>query len=276
MDYQDLKQMLDGYANRQLAQRTSWYSSVAQAYDQARPRYPTSLIQQVVEITQLCNTSIILEVGCGPATATVSFATLGSSMVCLEPNPDFAYLAQQKCRSYANVTVHNTSFEEWSLARGQFDAVLAATSFHWIPADIAYAKASQALKDNGYLILLWNKELQPSYEIHQQLAEVYKPYASSLARYEDTTTQEKVLQGLGNIMVEFGHFQTVASGHVTSKVTYTTSDHLKLLTSYSPYIELEPSVRQGLFNDLKHLIDQEFGGQLELSYISAFHIGQKG
>ena len=275
MDYQDLKHMLDGYANRQLPQRKSWYSTVAQAYDQARPHYPKSLIQQVAEITQLCSTSTILEVGCGPATATVSFASLGSSMVCLEPNLEFTRLAQQNCQSYPNVTIYNTSFEEWPLSAGQFDAVLAATSFHWIPADIAYAKAAQALKDNGYLILLWNKELQPTYAVYQQLAKVYKPYAPSLARYEDNPTQEKILQGLGNIMVESGHFRTMTSGHISSEVTYTTSDYLTLLTSYSPYIELESSIRQALFDNLQRLIDQEFGGQLKLSYLSAFHIGQK-
>ncbi len=275
MDYQDLKHMLDGYANRQLPQRKSWYSTVAQAYDQARPHYPASLIQSVAEITQLCSTSTMLEVGCGPATATVSFASLGSSMVCLEPNPEFTRLAQQNCQSYPNVAIYNTSFEEWPLAAGQFDAVLAATSFHWIPADIAYAKAAKALKDNGYLILLWNKELQPTYEIYQQLARVYQLHAPTLARYEDSLAQEKILQGLGNIMVESGYFQTMASGHVSSEVTYTTSDYLALLTSYSPYIELESCTRRALFNDLQRLIDQQFGGQLQLSYLSAFHIGQK-
>lgn len=66
-------------------------------------------------------------------------------MLCLEPNPDFYVLAQENCREYAKVETHNTAFEEWILAEIKFDAVLAASSFHWLPSKIAYPKASQAL-----------------------------------------------------------------------------------------------------------------------------------
>ncbi len=51
-------------------------------------------------------------------------------MVCLEPNTDFCQLAQKSCSQYQNVETQNTSFEEWMLETNQFDAVLAATSFH--------------------------------------------------------------------------------------------------------------------------------------------------
>jgi SAM-dependent methyltransferase len=82
-------------------------------------------------------------------------------MVCLEPNPDFWAMARMNCQPYPAVQVINRSFEEWDLEPEAFDAVLAASSMHWIPAEIGYAKASDALKEDGYLILLWNKEPQP-------------------------------------------------------------------------------------------------------------------
>ncbi|MBE9065875.1 class I SAM-dependent methyltransferase [Leptolyngbya cf. ectocarpi LEGE 11479] len=275
MDYHQLKQAIDGYASRELTQRKVWYSSAADAYNQVRPSYPTALVARVMEVAQLSTSSSILEVGCGPGTATVSFAPLVSSMVCVEPNSDFTRLAQQNCQAYPSVTVHNTSFEEWPVATARFDAVLAATSFHWIPAAVSYPKAAQALKDQGRLILLWNNELRPSYEIYQRFAPIYQRHAPSLARYEDKRTQEKILQNLGDIMVESGHFSNMVSGHMTSNVTYTSLEYLSLLTTYSPYLELESPVRQALLADLKTLIDQEFAGKLELSYISAFHIAQK-
>ena len=276
MDSQDLRQTIANYANRQLEQRKVWYSRAANAYNQARPSYPPSLVTQVINIAQLPTNSAILEVGCGPGTATVSFAPLVGSMVCVEPNPDFIQLARQNCQPYPSVTLLNTSFEEWPLAEAKFDAVLAATSFHWIPAAVGYPKAAQALKDNGRLILLWNKELQPIYEVYQRLTEVYQHYAPSLdRRYEDQPTREKILQGLGSMMLESGHFQNMVSGHVCTEVSYTTAQYLTLLTTYSPYIELEAQARQGLFDGLKTLIDEELDGKLQLSYMSAFHVAQK-
>jgi SAM-dependent methyltransferase len=176
----DLKQTIISYSSRDLEQRKNWYSPAAEAYNKARPRYPDALIQQVVEVAQLGADSNILEVGCGPATATVAFAPLGCSMVCLEPNPDFFRLAQQNCQAYPQVEIQNTSFEEWTPAVEKFDAVLAASSFHWISPEVGYPKAAHALKENGSLILLWNKELQPSYEVYQSLSKIYRQYAPQL------------------------------------------------------------------------------------------------
>ncbi|MEO0394538.1 MAG: class I SAM-dependent methyltransferase [Cyanobacteria bacterium P01_A01_bin.137] len=275
MDSQELKQMIAAYANRQLEQRKTWYSKAAHAYNQARPSYPPSLVEQVIDLAQLSDKSAILEIGCGPGTATISFAPLGCSMVCIEPNPEFTHLAKQNCQTYPNVTILNSAFEEWPLVERQFDAVLAATSFHWIPAEVGYPKVAQALKENGRLILLWNNELQPSYEVYQRFAEIYQRHAPSLDRYEDNPTREKILQNLGSMVVESGYFRDMVSGHVVNKVSYTTLEYLTLLTTYSPYLELEAQTRQDLFDELQTLIDQEFDGTLDLSFLSAFHIVKK-
>jgi protein-L-isoaspartate O-methyltransferase len=276
MDYQELKQSIEQYSQRDLEQRKHWYSPAAIAYQQARPSYPPALIDRVVEIAQLSQRSQILEIGCGPATATVAFAQLGCSMLCLEPNPDFYQLAQQNCQQYPQIEIQNTALEEWVLANEQFDVVLAATSFHWIPADIGYPKASQAMRSNGHLVLLWNKELQPSYNTFQQLAAVYQVHAPDfIYRYQDKDTQLQILQGLGQIAIDSGQFQNLVAGQVESVVMYSVDRYLMLLNTYSPYLKLEPAVKEALFNGLAEKIENDLGGSLQLSYISAFHIAQK-
>ncbi|MBD2495964.1 bifunctional 2-polyprenyl-6-hydroxyphenol methylase/3-demethylubiquinol 3-O-methyltransferase UbiG [Nostoc sp. FACHB-280] len=272
---EDLKQKIASFSQKDLEVRKNWYSPAAEAYNKARPRYPKNFIEQVIQLSQLSPGSRILEVGCGPGTATISFAQLGYSMLCLEPNPDFCELAKQNCRSYSNVEIQNTSFEEWSLQPEQFDAVLAASSFHWIPPDIGYPKAASALKENGHLLLFWNKELQPSYEVYLSLSAVYQKYAPSLDRYEDWEAQQKVFQEFGNILIDSGKFQDIQFGQVESEVVYSTDEYLTLLNTYSPYIKLEPEIKKALFAELSQRIDHDFDGNLQLSFISAFHIGRK-
>ncbi|MCC5625973.1 class I SAM-dependent methyltransferase [Nostoc sp. CHAB 5715] len=272
---EDLKQTIISYSSTDLEQRKNWYSPAAEAYNKARPRYPQDLIEQVVEVAQLSTESKILEVGCGPGTATVAIAPLGCSIICLEPNPDFFQLAQHNCQPYSNVEIQNTSFEEWELKPFEFDAVLAASSFHWISPEVGYPKAANALKENGYLILLWNKELQPSYEVYQSLSQVYQVHTPSLDRYEDQKTQEYILRQLGNMAIDSGQFKDLISGQVLSEVTYTVDEYLTLLNTYSPYIKLDQKNKDSLFLELRHSIEDDFGGSLQLSYISAFHIAQK-
>jgi SAM-dependent methyltransferase len=271
----DLKQTIISYSSRDLEQRKNWYSPAAEVYNKARPHYPEALIEKVVEVAQLGADSNILEVGSGPATATVAFAPLGCSMVCLEPNPDFFRLAQQNCQTYPQIEIQNTSFEEWTPAVKKFDAVLAASSFHWISPEVGYPKAAHTLKEKGSLILLWNKELQPRYEVYQSLSKVYQQYAPLLDRYEDRETQEAILQGLGQMALDSGHFKDLVAGTMVSEVTYSTDEYLMLLNTYSSYLKLEQQQKDALFAGLRNSIERDFGGSLQLSYISAFHKFEK-
>jgi SAM-dependent methyltransferase len=276
MNYKDLVEAISSYSDKNLEERKNWYSPAAEAYSKARPHYPQALFSQVVEIAQLSSKSKILEIGCGPATATVAFAQLGSTMTCLEPNPDFYQLAQKNCKQYSNVEIQNTSFEEWDLKADRFDAVIAATSFHWISSDVGYPKAAKALRENGYLILLWNKELQPRYEVYQDLIKVYQVHTPSfINQYQDRETQEKILQGLGQIIMDSSLFKNFTSGLIESELTYTTDEYLTLLNTYSPYLKLDTESKEVLFKALRDRIDSNFDGSLRLSYISAFHIAQK-
>ncbi|MBV8887649.1 MAG: class I SAM-dependent methyltransferase [Chroococcidiopsidaceae cyanobacterium CP_BM_RX_35] len=275
MSTKDLKQAISSYTSQDLEQRKRWYSPAAEAYNKTRPRYPEKLIQRVVEIAQLSSNSKILEVGCGPGTATVALAQYGFSMICVEPNPDFYQLVQQNCASYPNVEIQNTSFEEWILETEKFDLVLAASSFHWIPLEVGYLKAANALRADGQLILLWNMELQPRYEVYQDLSEVYKVHAPSLARYEEREDQEESLRWLGQVVIDSGKFKELVSEQFECEVTYSVKDYLMLLSTYSPYLKLDSQSRDALFAGLREKIEQNYGGSLELSYLSAFHIARK-
>lgn len=275
MEYEKLKQALRGISSKPLEQRRSWYSPAAPAYHATRPRYPAELMEKAVNAAQLSRSARLLEVGCGPGTATVSLAEIGCRMVCIEPNPDFYEMATANCKSYPWVEVINRSFEEWDLEPESFDAVVAANSMHWIPAEIGYAKASRALKTGGYLILLWNKEPQPSESMQAVLSDVYQHKAPSLGRYEDRSTLQVILNGLGQMALDSGRFRNLLTATVETSLTYTADRYLSLLTTYSSYLRLDHSTRHALLAALRHCILEKADGAVQLSYLSAYHIAQK-
>ena len=265
-------QVADTYTSEQ---RKNWYTEVVDAYNKVRPRYPKQLIGRVVELAQLPPQAGILEIGCGPGTATVEFAQLGFSMICLEPSASACQLARQNCAQYPNVEIKNTTFEDWELETEKFNAVLAASSIHWLSPEIAYPKAAAALQNNGSLILLWNKEPQPPYEVYQILNQVYQAQAPSLARYEDKSTQENILRGLGQDMINSNQFKDFVYEQFMCEVTYSVDDYLTLLSTYSPYIQLESHQRDSLFENLREVLEKNGISSIQTSYLSAFHIAQK-
>ncbi|MDV3002718.1 MAG: hypothetical protein N5P05_004373 (plasmid) [Chroococcopsis gigantea SAG 12.99] len=259
---------------RNIQERRHWYSPAAKAYQKARPRYPKALIEQVIKTTGLSGSSTILEIGCGPAIATPAFAELGCRMICIEPNPDFYHLARQECEIYPNVELINCSFEEWEPQGHEFDVVLAASSFHWVSPEIGYPKAAKVLRPEGFLILLWNKELQPAFEVYQRLIGVYQKHTpSAMPIYEDMDATIAVLGQLAQIALESGCFKDMRSGYVKVEVRYSVDEYLMLLSTYSPYLKLKEQEKQALFGGLGDMLSID-GNSLELSYISAFHIGR--
>jgi SAM-dependent methyltransferase len=275
MDEKELRQTLKAIAARGLADRKSWYSPAAAAYNAARPQYPSELIDEVAQVAQLSSRSRILEIGCGPGTATTAFAQLGCRMVCIEPNPEFCASTITNCRPYPLVEVINTSFEEWELEPEAFDAVLAASSMHWIPAEIGYAKASRALRRDGHLILLWNKELQPSESMQNAMSAAYQRHAPALGRYQDAATQDRILAGLGGMMLDSGWFGRLSTATVETTVVYTADQYIALLGTYSAYLQLDLSTRSALFAEIRHCILERGAGEIRLSYRSAYHAARK-
>jgi len=196
-------------------------------------------------------------------------------MVCLEPNSDFCAMARQNCKACPSVQVINQAFEEWDLKPEAFDAVLAASSIHWIPAEIAYTKASRALKPDGHLILLWNKEPQPFAAIQAALAEVYQRHAPALGHTENRATQDRILSGLGQTVLDSGRFHNLVAATLECSLTTTHEQYIELLSTYSPYHTLDHRVRSALFSELKQCLVQQGFAELQLSYLSAVHIAQK-
>jgi SAM-dependent methyltransferase len=258
-------------------QRKNWYSEIANAYHKTRPRYPQQLINRVIELAELPAGANILELGCGPGIATVPFAELGFSMLCLEPSQEACQLARQNCTTYPSVEIQNLTFEEWELEGEKFNAVLAATSFHWVSPEIRCTKAAAALKDQGALILLWNAGVLSQNEVYQVLNEVYQIQAPSLGQYhaEERVNQEKSIRKLGQNIIDSGLFENLGYEQLVCEVTYSIDDYLALLQTYSGYIALDYETRNSLLESLRKALENNWRSSIEASYLSAFHVAQK-
>ena len=271
-------EVLKDYGDKTLDSKKTWYGAVAVAYNRVRPRYPQEIISRAIALTQLSDSANILELGCGPGIATVQFAQMGFSLLSLEPNREASELAQQNCAEYSHVKILNTSFEEWELEKERFEAVLAATSWHWIDPAIAYSKSVAALKPNGHLILLWNTPPQLDFEAYRSVDHVYQMLAPSVpvyARYEDQDTHQEHFQEFSRNIANSECFDNLHYGSSVCTANYSLDDYLLLLSTLSPYIALNENERNNLFAKLKEVLNSNFGDRLTLHYISAFHTAHK-
>ena len=235
-------------------QRQEWYSEAAKAYRWARPRYPQSLIDRVFEQANLTPHSQLLELGCGPGIATADFAAKQIAIQAVEPSAAACELARQSCKSYEKVTVHNSTFEDWSLPEQKFDAVLAATSFHWISPDVACRKSAAALNPSGSLILLWATPPQPNEEILQHSQPVYEQFDLAKIGKEQHRTQtyyQHNFNTYAEIVGSSDWFENAAVDTCTQHSPYSIEKYIALLSTLSSYITLDSQTRANLFLALR-------------------------
>jgi SAM-dependent methyltransferase len=253
-------------------QRKSWYGSVAQTYDRVRPKYASAFLERVVEVAKIPKNGKILEVGCGPGTATLSLAKMGFSVIALEPSLEACEVARQNVAAYPNVEIINTSFEELEPVDREFDAIVAATSWHWILPANKYQKAASLLKSTGTLVLLWNTTMMPSLEIFNNLTEIFRQYLPAFADYKDCDREVRELNIFADEAIDSGLFSNLRAESQVNEVNYAIDDYLQLLTTYSPCIALTPDRRAELLDSLRAILERICGNQMPLSYQSVFHI----
>lgn len=264
----DLKEYLEWVNSQSLEAKKDWYSSVAEAYDRTRPRYPQILLDRALEWGVLSTDSRVLEIGCGPGILTFDLAEITESIVALEPSYEAYEMARKKGERLAHVRFVNSTFEEWDRQGERFDAVVAASCFHWISPEGRDRKIVECLQANGSLILLWNTPPRPEAKVCAILNRIYEDYDRSLSHFNDLEDHQRSLDQLGETLSRAEVFDRLRSDRVICDRLYTIDDYLGLLSTLSPYIVLEKLERDRLFQEIKDTLENQGIEEFETSYLS--------
>ncbi|WP_309645710.1 class I SAM-dependent methyltransferase [Phenylobacterium sp.] len=136
-------------APRQIAQKSS-FDDVAQIYAAVRPGYPAALYDDLSGLDALNPRTRVLEVGCGGGQATSDLAARAGRVVALDPGARLIEEARRRV-SGPNVEFVVSRFEDYAPDPGGFDLVASAQAWHWVPRQLAFPKAAEALSPGGWL-----------------------------------------------------------------------------------------------------------------------------
>ena len=252
--------------NKSMSLRTI-FDQVVLDYDEVRPGYPTELIEDVISISAIPEGGRILELGCGTGKATIPFAKRGYSMICLDVGTSLVALAAKKCREYPKVHIQNVSFEDWKLEENAFDLMMSATAFHWIPSEIGYPKAANILKETGYIAIFSHLHPTPYKGFFQAVQRVYKEVVPGWEKDGTESSTEEEIRATEAYINGTGLFEQVFVKKYPWTKDYNTAEYLKLLNTYSGHRNLEEGKRLRLFKGIGELIENEYGGVINLTLV---------
>lgn len=261
--------------------RKKWYNDATHAYVEARPRYPDSLVQDSLKQAKLLPVGKhhILEVGCGPGTATLSLAKLGYKVTAIDPAPQNCIAARKQCQEFSeNVDVVESTFEDYQHpTTTPISAILCPTSFHWITPEVACKMTAELLRPTkGCMLLWWALPPLPSQEICNQLQDIYDDLDESklgreIRKYGTKEFCQPNLEKFREVLNESGYYQPNHTPlHLQSSTCYYSPEKfITLLSTLSPYIALSEERRLKLFERLlerlKTLCQESNQSELELT-----------
>ena len=244
------------------------FDTRAELYDAARPSYPDALADDVISH----GGRRVLEIGAGTGKATLVFARRGASIVAIEPGANLVAVLRRNAEDL-DITVENTTFEAWPIAR-PFDVVMFAQAVHWIAPAVRYAKPAAVLAPGGTLAVIRNETLPFEGGLRDELDAAYARWpAGQCEPPVDNVVEASRLAHVGEIDAS-GLYGAVDVRVYPWTATYTAARYLDLLDTYSDHAILAAEHRASLHDAIAQAIERR-GGVIEISYVSMAFLARR-
>lgn len=243
-------------------------------YDRARPGYPPEVFAELAELAELKPGSRVLELGCGTGQATKPLAERGYRIGALDLGAGVAALARSKLAAFPALEVVQAAFEEWPLPEEPFDAVVAATSFHWIDPAVRVTKVADALRPGGALAVI------STHHIAGGDAQFFEDVQRCYERWMPGTPTGFSLPSSAEVPCDSGELDRAARFESSVlrrhewELTYSTSAYLDLLKSYSGHRALELPARTRLLDCIAELITSAYNGEVTKRYLTELRVAR--
>jgi SAM-dependent methyltransferase len=225
------------------------------------------VVDAIVALSRLHNGSGVLEIGCGTGQLSAPLARLGVNLVAVELGPHLATLARRNLKRFPNAQVEVSSFEKWPLPRQQFDAVLSASAFHWLDPAIRFTKVAAALRPEGYLTILHVHHVRggtPGFfaDTHP----FYLKWGLSDDHFFQPTTPENA-PIMYPELDQWPEFRAVVRHRYEIPRSYSTAAYIGMLRTDSLINSLSEEPRHGFLEDIEHLIELNYSGEVARNYV---------
>jgi SAM-dependent methyltransferase len=251
------------------------FDEAPELYDRVRPGYPEEVFDDLVALARLQPGSRVLEVGCGTGQATVPLARRGPKVTAVELGGGLAEVARQNVASYPAVEIVNAAFEDW-LPPHDFDAVVAATSFHWLDAAVRLRRIEDALRPDGALAVISTHHVAgEDTRFFDEVQRCYETWMPGTPPGLRLPTGGDVPHADLDELKRSGRFATVVVRRYERDLTYTTREYRDLLLSYSGHRALAADARESLLSCVGELIDSRFEGRIAKRYMTELTVGSR-
>jgi SAM-dependent methyltransferase len=250
-----------------LRRRRATFDGVAETYDAARPRYPRAVVDDLVALCGVRSGDRVLEIGCGTGQLTVELARRGLDVTAVELGSALAAVARRNLAPFPKARVVPGAFEEYAVPE-PVDAVVAASSFHWVPPEVRVARSAAALRPGGSLAVVEVRHVAGGTEgFFAASQDCYLRFDPETKPGFRIPTADEVPPAYPELD-DSALFGSVQRRRHSWELDYSAGRFRALLSTYSSHIDLPAWRRVGLLDCVAMLIEERFGGTITTRYLA--------
>lgn len=135
---------------------TQRFSDRVDNYIKFRPAYPLQILGYLKNEIKFDESFIVADIGSGTGISCRPFLENGNHVIGLEPNKEMREAAERSFSGFANFQSLNATSEQTTIPEKSVDLIVAAQAFHWFDKEKSKNEFKRILKDNGWVLLIWN------------------------------------------------------------------------------------------------------------------------
>lgn len=258
--------------------RQSAFDDSPAIYDRARPEYPAALWDDLFaalrERRGTANPQIV-EIGPGTGQATRALLDRGAHVTAIELGPALAAYLAEKFRDRAALRVVTGAFEEVPLEAGRWDAVVAATAFHWIDPAVRMRRPHDLLAPGGLLAVVDTNQVRSEVDrgFFDRTFSTYRKYRPD--ERVDPGRPPDLVPPIVDEMQASGLYEDVRLWRYRWDQRYDGAAYEDLLRSYSDMQRMAPAARDGLIAELRAMVEAEPDGHVVRPLVITLAVGRR-
>jgi SAM-dependent methyltransferase len=238
----------------------------AELYARARPGYPEDLLADLAELAGIGPGAQVVEIGPGTGQATRALARRGAHVLGVELGSRLAAVLRRELAELP-VEVVVSAFEDWTPSDRRVDAVVAFTSWHWLDPAVRAGKVASVLRPGGTLATVTTEHvLGGTEQFFARAQDCYERWDPATPPGLRLLPSEEIPEDVDEVDGD-PRFGPATRRRYFQDITYSTSEYLDVLRTYSGHRALDEDRRRELLSCIGGLIDRDYAGMITKRYM---------
>lgn len=177
-----------------MANTVERFSNRVENYIKYRPNYPKEILEVFRAEMNLTEDSAVADIGSGTGISARLFLENGNEVFGVEPNAAMREAAEEFLKDFPRFQSVDGTAENTNLSDNSVDFVIAAQAFHWFDKDKTPLEFRRILRENGFVVLIWNERQLDSNAFLRDYEELLKKYGTDYEKVRHDNLDKEIFE----------------------------------------------------------------------------------